>query len=267
VRRADNKDFPNSITTTDAQGPALLVPAYFAPGAEWDALALAGPDVGIVVFNPASGPGSQPDTRYNDHLAALRAAGIRIVGYVDTAFGERAAAAVIEDIAHHRSWYAVDGVFLDQVSVDCSQLTYYLQLATEARSRGIQLVVLNPGTQPCACLLGAGDIIVTVENDADTYLDGVVVPDWVRHYPPDRFCHLVHGATGARRLAAVVTAARQRRAGWVYVTPLPAGRLRNGLAATHPWAGLPRPRYWAALLDAVSTETSSDELEPTGETT
>jgi hypothetical protein len=69
-------------------------------------------------------------------------------------------------------------------------------------------------------------------------------------------------------MTAVVDAARQRRVGWLYVTPLPAGRLRSGLGATHPWAGLPRPRYWASLLDALSNpDTVSAPPDPTEGTT
>ena len=39
----------------------MAVPAYFYPGADWQRLIAGAPVVGMIVFNPASGPGTARD--------------------------------------------------------------------------------------------------------------------------------------------------------------------------------------------------------------
>ena len=59
-------------------------------------------------------------------------------------------------------------------------------------------------------------------------------PAWAAGYPHERFWHLVYGV-GAEALDAALRLARERRAGWLYLTPddLP-----------NPWDTLPPDAYW-----------------------
>jgi hypothetical protein len=210
--------------------------------------------VGMVILNPASGPGTMLHDGYRSATDTLRRAGVAVVGYVDTAYGTRAPGAVLAEVARHRRWYGVDGVFFDQVGIECSQLEHNLELARGARAHGCRSVVANAGATPCECLMDAADVIVSAENDARTYLDMPAGPNWMRRYDATRFCHLVYGAADAGLMRAVVSTARNRGVGWVFATPLPLGRLRSGDVPLHPWAGLPGDEYWAALLAAVGPD-------------
>jgi len=235
----------------------LLIPAYFPPGAEWGVMRAAAGAVGMVILNPASGPGEGASDAYRTVADALRGAGIEVMGYVDTSYGARGAAVVLSEVEQHRLWYDVDGVFFDQVSADTSLVVHHRRLADDARALGCRRVVMNTGVVPpagpaVAELMDAADVIVLADNDAGAYLDMPVVTDWTRHYPPARFAHLVYGAPDIASMTAVVATARAHGVGWVFATPLPVARLRSGAVAPHPWAGLPGADYWAKLLAAVA---------------
>ena len=230
----------------------LLIPAYFLPGAEWDVMRDAADGVGMVILNPASGPGERASDGYRAVAGALRGAGIEVLGYVDTSYGVRDSGVVLAEAERHRRWYGVDGVFFDRVGTAGALLDHHRHLADTARAQGCRRVVMNSGVVPREELLYAADVIVVAEDDARSYLDTTVVADWTQHHPPARFAHLVHGAADIATMTAVVTTARARGAGWVFATPLPTARLRSGAVAPNPWAGLPGPDYWAKLLEAVA---------------
>ncbi|WP_173064194.1 spherulation-specific family 4 protein [Phytohabitans houttuyneae] len=103
-------------------GQRLAVPAYFYPGGDGAALwrRLTGPGTGIAVANPFSGPGKTRDPNYGAAIAAAKAAGVTVLGYVPTGYlgttgratrlGDTAPAAwsaqVQQDI---ETWYRLHG--------------------------------------------------------------------------------------------------------------------------------------------------------------
>lgn len=98
---------------------SLLIPLYVHPAEDpgaWHRLITSADRTYGVVLNPANGPGEAPDPAFTAAAGALRAAGARLLGYVDTDYGTRPAADVVEDARRHREWYAADGCFLDRVS-------------------------------------------------------------------------------------------------------------------------------------------------------
>lgn len=179
----------------------LAVPAYAHPLVApdlWDRLARAAKQLRFVVVNVHDGPGVSLDPAYPPVLERLQAARIRMVGYVDTAYGERPVGDVISDARTWVTRYGVHGVFLDQVAGDFEHLGYHSAAALGARAAGAQFVVLNPGT---SCHLGCADIanvIVTFEGSWADY--GEHRPqDWELALPATRFCHLVHHVPTDRR--------------------------------------------------------------------
>jgi Spherulation-specific family 4 len=46
----------------------------------------------------------------------LRAAGVVVLGYDPTIYGGRGSADVIADIDSYKSWYALSGIFFDEMS-------------------------------------------------------------------------------------------------------------------------------------------------------
>src|SRR6266567_8894710 len=103
------------------------VPAYFYPWPAskwWQQLADVRPGT-IVVVNPASGPGDTVDARYVSAIGAARIRGLVILGYVDSDYGAVGIDNLVDQGSLHRSWYAVDGIFVDRVAPDDSSLPHY----------------------------------------------------------------------------------------------------------------------------------------------
>jgi hypothetical protein len=211
---------------TSRSGPCrgALIPAYRGP----DALArLTGPGRGrIVIVNPANGPGSVMQPPLRRAIAAQLRAGATVVGYVHTGYATRDPAAVRADVRRYRSWYGVNGVFLDEVSHTTEHLPYYESIAAPMRASGAT-VVLNPGMVPAREYFDLADVVVTFEGTADDYAAAVRrTPDWLRAIPRTRVAHLLYGASAEQ----ATRAAGLRAAGYFYAT---SGTLPD------PWNTMP----------------------------
>ena len=79
-----------TAATTQNQTIGIVIPLYIYPGATWTTVAQAkqgNPNVPfIAVINPNSGPGTSLDPNYVQGIQQLQAAGITVLGYVDTAY-------------------------------------------------------------------------------------------------------------------------------------------------------------------------------------
>lgn len=205
---------------------STLIPAYLRPDA-MERMARQPVHGRVVIFNPSSGPHSEPEPAYERAVAALQRSGTRVLGYVHTAYGSRDPVAVETDIARYQSWYGVDGVFLDEVADADAQLGYYRALSQYVRANGEQLVVLNPGTVPARGFFDIADIVVTFEGPYSAYEPALAgMPDWLRRLAPSRSAHLIYGASGEQAAQAI----GQDSAGFVYAT---SGTLPD------PWSSLP----------------------------
>jgi hypothetical protein len=208
------------------------VPAYVSPGEILD-LVGRGTLPRLLVVNPSSGPGAGADPGYRRAIEAAREAGSRVLGYVPTTWGARPAADVAADIDRYRSWYDVDGVFLDEAASNEARLTHYHALAHEARAAGASIVVLNPGVVPARGYFDIADIVVTFEGPLAAYH---------AQRPPagiaaERTAHLVYGASREQALSEL---AHPSAARYVYLT---SGTL------PHPWGTV--PDYFAQELAAL----------------
>jgi hypothetical protein len=86
-----------------AEKVTALVPAYFYPtwwsGSPWDQLNAAAATIPIeAIMNPDSGPGLGPNSDYQYAVTQLQAAGGKVIGYVDTAYGFRTSEEVLADV-------------------------------------------------------------------------------------------------------------------------------------------------------------------------
>ncbi|MFE0805528.1 spherulation-specific family 4 protein [Streptomyces sp. NPDC058812] len=215
---------------------SLLIPLYVHPAEDpgsWHRLITAADRTYGVVINPANGPGRAPDPAFAAAAGALRAAGARLLGYVDTDYGTRPAAYVAEDARRHREWYAADGCFLDRVSSAATELPAYRALVRGLRRQGSTPLVLNPGVHPAPGYARLADLVVTFEGSWSAYVTAFSRPDWTRRHPPERFCHLVYGVPEALAPLAVRTA-RER-----------------GAAVSGPVTGEP-PNPWARLTPVLT---------------
>jgi hypothetical protein len=214
-------------TERGAACPDSLVPAYLHPRA-LIALASSPRLPRLLVVNPASGPGAEPNPPYREAVGAAQQAGARVLGYVHTGWGARDAGAVRADIDRYAAWYGTDGVFLDEAAHDAAFIPYYRSLAAYARRGRARLVALNPGVVPARAYFGFADVVVTFEGAYPEYADRLaVMPGWLEQLPPERVAHLVYGATREEAIALARTRDRSAR---LYVT---SGTLPD------PWSRLP----------------------------
>ena len=238
---ADTDADTDTDTDTDSSAERSLhlgIPAYVWPAdptfPEWVEGAVA--SGGLVVANPASGPGTERVPAYVNALAAIRTAGATVIGYVHTSYGARDAAVVDAEVAAWRDLYGVDGIFFDEVSSDCTTVDWYAARAAAADAAdtdGDAFVAYNPGVASCEGFLGAADLLVVAEDEGAD-LAGWTAPAWTASYSPDRFWLLAHTADAAQMTALLATA-RAQNVGWIYVTD-------DVLA--NPWDAL--PSYWEA---------------------
>jgi hypothetical protein len=242
----------------------LLVPAYFYPSADpalsaWDELtAAAASGVPVTaIMNPGNGPGAAFNADYAAAVNAFRGAGGRVLGYVYTCYGNnnclsglpptRSAAEVLADAARYAQWYAIDGVFLDEMSSRADALAFYAEVAGGLRAAqpGWQIVG-NAGTATPASYLDVADTIVTFERGTANY-DGAEFEPWMSTAAPARQAHLHYNATGTDAMRALLGQAVARGAGYVYITD---DRYIPGNATEpNPWDQL--PSYWTEELAAV----------------
>lgn len=231
------------LTVTGEQAgrvASVAVPAYFHPAAlDW--AALADPRLGAVVLNVDSGAGTVRDRAFAAVARRTSAAGVRLAGYVDTAYGRRPPGEVAAEVMRYRLWYGIRTAFLDQVSAVPGDVPRYRRIVAAARGRGAEYVVLNHGTYPDAGYARLADLLVTFEGPWSAY-QHVRAPAWAARLPADRFCHLVYAAPQAV-LARALARAGRRNAGVVYVTDR---------AGANPWSGL--PGYFSRELSLVYAE-------------
>jgi hypothetical protein len=214
----------------------LLIPLYVHPAedpAAWHRLITCADRAYAVVLNPANGPGDGPDPAFVAAAGALRSAGARLLGYVDTDYGARDPAAAAADLRRHQEWYGADGCFLDRVTAAPDGLPACRRLVRSLRRLGASTVVLNPGVHPAPGYVRLADLTVTFEGHWSTYVSAFSRPSWAVRQSPERLCHLVYGVPGPLVPLAVRTA-RER-----------------GAAVCGPVTGEP-PNPWSRLTPALT---------------
>lgn len=211
-------------------GPTLVVPAYFHPAVRpdhWQWLAEHAPQIGLVVLNIASGPGTRLDEAFLAVLGPLHRAGIRVIGYVNTDYGRRDARAVLTETGRYQDWYGVRGMCLDQVAAGEEHLGYYAGLADGVRAMGAEVVLFNHGVHPAPGYARHADLLGTFEGTWLAY-QRLQLPHWIERFPPSKFYHVVHSVP-VTSIPAAWRLASRRRAGAAYVTERGGGNPYDGL--------------------------------------
>lgn len=210
----------------------MAVPAYFdPPSAAWDRLIAGAPAVGMIVFNPESGPGSATSPAYTQIIGRAQAAGITMLGYVATSYGARAEADIIADINHYYDFYTPSGIYFAEgpMDSDCTAMeAMYHRLADAVRARSPN-AYLAVGTRFCPTYIVFFDIMVQFARNWSEYQTDYRPPSWMPANSPQRFVHFVHSVPPADASAALsLTIANG--AGWVFVTDQ---------TDPNPWSVLP----------------------------
>ncbi len=147
----------------------MLVPLYSSPGPEWDKVVQAKlnhPQTTVeVVINVANGPGTAVSSIHETGVRALRNAGVRVLGYVDTARGTRPEAEAKADIQAWQTFYATDGVFFDLMPRTAGAEAYYTGLTSHAKAHGMTRVVGDPAGDVPQSYNGTVDTLIIYEQE------------------------------------------------------------------------------------------------------
>ncbi len=216
-----------------------LVPAYIFPTlSDWDVLESAHVPGTLAVMNVASGPGGASDPLWVARVASAKAAGLTILGYVDTGFATVASATVKAQVDSYRAWYGVAGIFLDQVAGVAANLGYYQDLVDYVNS----ITVLNEGVYPDQAfaegLTGAPLVHVAFEG-TDASFGVISIPAWA-DTSLVAFAYLVYDVPDAAAMQAVVQFAAANGVTYVYAT---------SDTVPNPWDTI--PAYWSAEVTEI----------------
>ncbi len=241
---ADDGSPPIAVDAGSARPGSIrmALPAYFAPGSEWQRVIAAAPTVGMVIINPASGPGTSTDPQYTQVIAQARAAGIIVLGYVSTSYGQRPEADVVADINGYYDHYSLSGIYLAEgpMEADCTPLeAQYRRVADAAHARDAR-AYMAVGTHFCPTYVYFFDLMVEFAMSWSDY-QSYVVPTWMPGGSPERFCHFISDVP-PDQAGVAISRAIANGAGWVFATDL---------SEPNPWAQL--PDYFDAELQAIRT--------------
>jgi hypothetical protein len=224
--------------------PLYVYPDWFgSPPRVWDQINDNAPAVGYVIVNPNTGPGASLNTDYLHQIQMAQASGVQVLGYVSTSYASIAPATILADVTSWVTWYAVDGIFLDETSYN-SNHAHYLSVyqGIKAISDGL-LVVANPGLGVIESMNDTADVFMSFEGTPTDYRlrPSVNAPAWERLAPAYRQWHLIHSVASLAEAQEMLDLSRTYRAGTVFVTDR---------TMPNPWLGLPTiAGIWEAQLD------------------
>jgi hypothetical protein len=209
----------------------MAVPAYFAPGPTWQRLIAGAPTVGMIVFNPDSGPGTATDPAYTQVISQAQGAGITMLGYVATSYGARPEADVIADINKYYDLYTPSGIYFAEgpMDSDCTSMEAMYHRMSDAVHGRDSSAYLAVGTRFCPTYIYFFDLMVQFARNWGEYQTDYSPPSWMPANSPQRFCHFVNNVP-ASDVSAALSRAVGNGAGWVFVTDQ---------SDPNPWGTLP----------------------------
>jgi Spherulation-specific family 4 len=233
---------PTPPTPPSTTCQSIIVPGYFYPSPTtlWDSASSTSGAVSYIVANPANGPGTALDGAYASAIARAQAAGVRVMGYVHTSYGQRSLTAVKADIATWKQFYGVTDIFFDEASDSSQYLSYYQGLADVVHATPGAKTMFNPGTNVDQGYMAMADIVNIFEGTASD-LARFSPASWVASYPKSRFSYLVYGVTSSSSMTTLLTQTAAMHAGYVYIT--------NDILP-NPWDTL--PSYWTTEVSQVN---------------
>ena len=203
-----------------------MIPAYFWDSSLWAEIQRNPIANGVVIYNPSSGPGTSFSTLYGGHVNNTKALGMKLIGYVDTNFGNRNITEVLTDITRFKSWYNGSGIYLDRTAYTGSYLPYYTTLVNHVR-QGVPnggrghggYIVLGMGTPPeDLAYFNISDAITISLKSIASFKATWTVPSWLNNYAPDRLAIIIYNATKSSDLPFIMNFTKVHRVGFVYCT-------------------------------------------------
>jgi hypothetical protein len=187
------------------------------------------------ILNPASGPGTALDPNFINSsgvgpLASLNTANSFVHGYVATTYGARNINDVKADIAQYfgTGLYGghTNGIFLDEMSNDLKDVSYYQELTAYAKSLDSNAIVFgNPGTifvtnttnvtgVTALDFAKSVDVVMSFEQSAAQYATNYTAPPYAAGVLPNNIAHVIH--TQATWDPNLLQTASSRGAGFLF---------------------------------------------------
>lgn len=249
TKPADAQVFNGHYQTVD-------IPAYFTDTTSWQTMGEAFPTANIVVanFGTPGGPGTAYNAAYASLVRNAQASGLTVIGYVDTGYnnGTVSLSTIETQICEWMNWYAIDGIFLDDVPVTTSGNTaFYGGINTYVKSFfGSALTVLNCGWYPTDDgYMSCCDIVIDYEDPYSDYAQwaaGYQYYSWISNYPAKRFWNIIYDCP-ASELSTAISTSETVNAGNIYVTPLDL----DSEGVLNPYDALPNSSYWLSEIQQV----------------
>ncbi|MDG6998338.1 MAG: spherulation-specific family 4 protein [Nitrososphaerota archaeon] len=203
----------NAQTQTGTMG--IVIPLYTYPGSTWTEVIQAKnayPSVPfVVVINPNSGPGTSQDSNYAQGIQNLQAAGIKVLGYVDTAYAGDSISSVEANVNLYNTWYHVNGIMFDDMSNLATDQSYYATLNTYVKSLGMTLTMGNPGATVPTSEVGVFNILDIYESSGLPSLSSLLYSG----YPTSDFSMV---AFGVPSISTSFLSSASSYVGYIYLT-------------------------------------------------
>ena len=231
------KSFSTTAQSGTANKAGLYVPLFTYPTSSmWSTLIGTKnnhPNLPMLVtINPSSGVGSSKDSNFVNGINQLKSAGVTVMGYIYTDYGQRSTTAIQDEIDKYKSWYGVNGIFFDEMSTASGKESYYSSLNSYVKSSGMTFTMGNPGTDTRSSYMGTVDNMIIYENQGLPSIDSL--KGWHLIYDKKNFSIIPYGVA---TLNTQFINDAENYVGYIYVTDdvLP-----------NPWNSL--PSYFGSLV-------------------
>jgi len=166
----------------------------------------------IAVINPSNGPGGSRDREYVTGIENLKNAGITVLGYLYTKYGQRSRSSVESEASAYKRWYNTNGIMLDEMSNTPGFESYYSSVNDYVKSLGMTHTVGNPGTVVPASFIGTLDCLVIYENSG---LPPITELQKYRGHAAPNSAYISYGVPTLDTAFEIASAAYVR---WLYIT-------------------------------------------------
>lgn len=151
---------------------------------------------GWVVLNDQNGDFTFADSNFVAARAIMKAANVKVLGYVYTSNGTRASATVKSKIDNYISSYTVDGIMLDEMDNITGHEAYYQDITDYIHSNiSGGLSVGNPGTVTAQTYVNTVDVIKIYENSGYPTVSTIQSRTFNGAYSKTKFGITIHSAT------------------------------------------------------------------------
>ncbi len=147
---------------------SVLIPLYSGNSAQWQEilnLHAEYKNVGFyVIVNPDNGSGNASNATYASWIDRSEAAGITVLGYVFTSYGNRSISSIEDEVSNYTNWYGLHSIFFDEVSDNVTEEAFYLDVVNQSHAKGINFTVGNPGDFIPTDYISIFNVTVIYEN-------------------------------------------------------------------------------------------------------